>query len=642
MNDRIVSDDTVAFQGATPIDLPAWVDSLRQLVLSSLQSVDAGDRLAWIRADQRQRWASGQRVPIEAYLSLPLMAESDGDLSIDLIYSEYLLRQERNERPDPEEYLRRFPRHADALRRLFLVDSALMAIGQGESPASSAAPPTEALPTIGRYVILDKLAEGGQGVVFRAVHPQLGREVAIKWSKERVGADGSRDRLVAEGKLLARIEHPRMVRVFDLDFHQERPFLVMELATGTTLEAYWDRVRPSPAEAASLAARIARAIDVLHRQGITHRDLKPKNILVDAAGEPKIVDFGLATQRHGFQSSESSDHVSGTLAYIPPEQAKGDEAAIGPRSDVYALGGVLHFLLTGKAPRQADDMRRMFDAAGRGEWDRSALAASNIAPALRRICETSLSVDANARFASASEFAEALDRWRLRAVRIRRAVLASMAILFACIAAGWLATRPHPSPIEPLTKGTQPVRTAPTKIEGVVYRKANGKGFDLKDALPIYTGNELRFTMTLPAHRHGAMLFYSEGKWTLAETYAAESTERTVSYPKSPADRVPLEGEPGTEVFVFVGSKNGPIDLGEIEGITRDLGRFPELRNDQTLLTFDEAKTQQWHRAVLGKAVQGKSPEDVAFAKLDAMRVSFLRIADTCGAVLFAHRSPDN
>jgi hypothetical protein len=642
MNDRIVSDDTVAFQGLTPIDLPAWDDSLRHLVLASLQSLDPADRLEWIRADQKQRWAAGKRVPMEAYLSLPVIGAS-GDLAIDLIYSEYLLRQERREAPDPEEYLRRFPQHADPLRRLFLVDSALMSMGEAglEPPAAEPTPAVSALPTIGKYMILDKLAEGGQGIVFRAVHPQLGREVAIKWSKEPVGT-GSRDRLVAEGKLLARIEHPRMVRVFDLDFHQDRPFLVMELATGSTLEAYRDRAQPNPAEAASLAARIARAIDVLHSQGITHRDLKPKNILVDAAGEPKIVDFGLATQRHGFQSSELGDHISGTLAYIPPEQAKGDEAAIGPRSDIYALGGVLHFLLTGKAPRRAEDMRKMFDAAGRGEWDRSTLEEANTPPALRRICEKALAADPESRFASAGEFADALDHWRLRKARARRAVLLSLAVALVGVVVGWIMLRPNVPVAEVPSKGLQPVRTALTKIEGVVYRNAKGKGFDLKDALPVYTGNELRFTMLLPAQRHGAMLFFSEGKWTLAETYLAESADRTVSYPRAPGARVPLEGEAGTEVFVFVARDKGPIDLAEIERLTPDIGRLPEMRNDQTYLTFNEIETKQWHRGVLGKTVQAQSPEDIAFAKLEAMRVSLLRTADTCGAVLFVHRPSED
>ena len=328
-----------------------WDPTLEHLVIHELGRLPADARLDWIRTDQRQRWLKGFRIPIEGYLELPPLTNLEPDLLLDLIYSEYILRQTLGEEPSVAEYLGRFPNIETPLRRLFAIDQALLPVVSLSPPAAQ--PFTGALPTkaIGKYPILSLLAEGGQGVVYRALHPTLAKEVVIKWSKHATNSTRDRDQLLAEGRLLARIEHPNLVRIFDLDFHDGRPFLVMESVDGLNLEQYFDRARPGPKQVAALVARIARALEVVHRKGIIHRDIKPKNILIDEKDQPKLIDFGIAQSNRNFTEPRTdSPLVSGTLAYISPEQANGDEASFGPRTDIFGLGGVLHYLLTGSAP----------------------------------------------------------------------------------------------------------------------------------------------------------------------------------------------------------------------------------------------------------------------------------------------------
>jgi serine/threonine protein kinase len=195
--------------------------------------------------------------------------------------------------------------------------------------------------------VIAPLDAGGQGLVYRGLHPTLGRDVVIKLSRA-AGGPADRDRLQEEGRILADLEHPNLARVYDLDVHDGRAFLVMEYVRGPHLEQFARQRPPSPRQAAALVAPVAQALAAAHRRGVVHRDVKPKNILIDEAGRPRLIDFGLARLEDAWHQAPSEEgEVAGTLAYMPPEQAR-DAAEVGPRSDVFSLGGVLYFLLTGK------------------------------------------------------------------------------------------------------------------------------------------------------------------------------------------------------------------------------------------------------------------------------------------------------
>ncbi|MSQ97386.1 MAG: serine/threonine protein kinase [Gemmataceae bacterium] len=548
-----------------------WDDSVRRLVIRELGGLPVDARLDWIRSDQRQRWLKGSRIPIEGYLELPPVTNVEPDLFLDLIYSEYILRQGIGEMPSEAEYLRRFPKLETELRRLFAVDQALLPV---EAPRlHDDVAETMPCPAIGKYPILSVLAEGGQGVVYRALHPTLAKEVIVKWSKQTTNTARDRDHLLAEGRLLARIEHPNLVRVFDLDFHEGQPFLVMESVDGVNLEQYFDAARPGPKQAGALVARIALALEFVQRKGITHRDIKPRNILIDDKDQPKLIDFGIAQWTCSFSEPRTdSGFVSGTLAYISPEQADGDEANFGPRTDIFGLGGVLHYLLTGSAPYREKDVRALFQSAKEGNWDRTPLQSAqdgSIPARLRAICTRALAPDPKNRYASALEMAQALEAYAQRPRKIAWMSGLLGAAILACAVVGGLALRSPPVDSTLVkNKGVEQepgTPRAPTKLAIDVVRDKRGP-FALEDAVPIRTGNELRFNMPLPPDRFASLFHYSEGKWVLCHQFGPEESWRMASYPNA-GERVPLLGKSGTEFFLFCARRQKPIDLPELQTI---------------------------------------------------------------------------
>jgi serine/threonine protein kinase len=151
-------------------------------------------------------------------------------------------------------------------------------------------------------------------------------------------ATGSEDALVAEARLLAQLDHPNLVRVHDLGFHENCPYVVLDYVPGRSLREVV-RDQPLSAErAAEIVAKVARALAVVHARGITHGDLKPANILIDENGEPRLIDFGIARERSAWSANDETSEIAGTLLYMAPEQARGESARIGCRTDVYGLG----------------------------------------------------------------------------------------------------------------------------------------------------------------------------------------------------------------------------------------------------------------------------------------------------------------
>lgn len=204
------------------------------------------------------------------------------------------------------------------------------------------------------YRILDKIHQGGQGVVFRAHQFSTKRTVAIKVLREgALASDTARKRFQREVEIAARLEHSNIVAVFDSGRTREgHPYYVMEYVRGQDLEAYVRSRRPTVDRLLRLFLGVLAGVHHAHQHGVVHRDLKTANILVDGEDRPKVLDFGLARREVGTMESvlSTDGQFVGTVATMSPEQVRGDIAAIDARTDVYALGIILYQLLTGGFP----------------------------------------------------------------------------------------------------------------------------------------------------------------------------------------------------------------------------------------------------------------------------------------------------
>ena len=204
---------------------------------------------------------------------------------------------------------------------------------------------------IGDYDLIELIAQGGMGVVYQARQRSLNRIVALKLLLG--GAHASEDfkkRFQQEAETAAKLQHPNIIPIYEVGVHEGRPYFSMELVAGANL-ARLTRDQPLPArKAASYLESLAETMHYAHEQGVVHRDLKPSNILIGADDRPRITDFGLARRLDEDSSLTLSGEMLGTPGYLPPEQASAKKGATGPHSDVYALGAVLHFLLTGRPP----------------------------------------------------------------------------------------------------------------------------------------------------------------------------------------------------------------------------------------------------------------------------------------------------
>jgi Protein kinase domain/Bacterial tandem repeat domain 1 len=266
--------------------------------------------------------------------------------------------------------------------------------------------------TFGRYELRRPLGKGGMGRVYLAHDPQLDRLVALKMPNPVDNIAGWRDRFFVEARAAATLTHPHVCAVYEVGEVDGQPYLTMAFIEGETVAATLARQGPmTPAAAVELVAIVARAMHEAHQRGIIHRDLKPANLILDGAGRPIIMDFGLAIR------STSADDLRltltgvalGTPAYMPPEQAGGDHDTIGPASDVYSLGVVLFELLTGRPPFRGKTFGKLLAQIERDPPPRPSVLNPAVDEALEAIVLKALAKAPADRFASAREFADALE-----------------------------------------------------------------------------------------------------------------------------------------------------------------------------------------------------------------------------------------
>jgi len=207
---------------------------------------------------------------------------------------------------------------------------------------------------VGPYRLIEKLGKGGMATVFKAYHPSLDRYVAIKALHPAfMEHPGFLDRFEREAKVVAKLEHPNIVPIYDFSEHEDRPYLVLKYVRGETLKARLEKNKLTYKETRHIFRVISSALSYAHQEGVLHRDVKPSNVLMDKAGGIYLADFGLARIAETSQTTLSGQMMMGTPHYISPEQAKG-LGNLDSGTDIYSLGVMMYELLVGEVPFQAD------------------------------------------------------------------------------------------------------------------------------------------------------------------------------------------------------------------------------------------------------------------------------------------------
>jgi len=207
---------------------------------------------------------------------------------------------------------------------------------------------------VGQYQVIGQLGQGGMATVYKAYHPKLDRNVAIKVLHPAFKEDADfLARFEREAQIVAKLEHPHIVPVYDYAEHQGQPYLVMKFIEGRTLKRVLQEAPISLAEILRIMTAVASALTYAHEHGVLHRDIKPSNIVIDKHGTPFLTDFGLARIAQAGASTMSADMILGTPQYISPEQAAG-LGNLDSRTDIYSLGVILYEMVVGRVPFNAD------------------------------------------------------------------------------------------------------------------------------------------------------------------------------------------------------------------------------------------------------------------------------------------------
>lgn len=309
--------------------------------------------------------------------------------------------------------------------------------------ATMPAPETEAVAepqTWGKYRLANNVGEGSYGSVYRAWDSDLERDVAIKILHRRVGDTRLRERLLQEGRALAKVQHNNVVRVLGIEAHGDRVGLCMEFVRGKTLaDIVRGQGRLSAAEAVLIGQDLCRALSAVHRAGFIHRDVKAKNVMRDDAGRIVLMDFGTGRSA---EAQGSRNDRAGTPLYMAPEAL--EEGQVSARSDVYSLGVLLYYLVSGEYPVTA----RSVDELREAHANRNHRWLSGVRPdlpvAFMQVVERAIALDPDERYASASDLLAALNNLRLGSGswfrRIAKPVIGVAAVVGVLTALGALTS----------------------------------------------------------------------------------------------------------------------------------------------------------------------------------------------------------
>jgi eukaryotic-like serine/threonine-protein kinase len=304
---------------------------------------------------------------------------------------------------------------------------------------------------VSHYRISGKLGQGGMGVVYSAEDTRLGREVALKFVPENQRDEQARERLQREARAASALNHPNICTIYDVGEHEGEYFIAMELLQGETLQQRLWRGSLPLDMALEIGIQLSDALQAAHSKGILHRDIKPSNIFLSEHGQAKLMDFGLARSLRAAVASKASDltaslgdpHLTspgtalGTVAYMSPEQARGEE--LDARSDLFSLGAVLYETITGQGPFPGNSTALIFDAI----LNREPAPVSRLNPKfpqeLERILSKLLEKDRELRYQSAAELRSDLKRLKRDSESGKTAVVSPVSVKGGLHHMGWWA-----------------------------------------------------------------------------------------------------------------------------------------------------------------------------------------------------------
>jgi serine/threonine protein kinase len=370
-------------------------------------------------------WRAGQGPRIEDYLASAAVTDH-AELLRCLVKLELELRARSGDQARRDEYERRFPNDAELLSGVFplpptLQDTGPYTPGADSVPVEpSARPGTETCPPVptknGRYKVQRYLGGGTFGDVWLAHDEVLDRQVAIKVPSARLLATRrAKEEFVREARIVARLEHPGIVKAYDFDEENGTCYIVYEYVDGVPLA---ERMQTGVAhtEAAAIIRAVSEALHHAHVEGLVHRDIKPDNILIDRKGRPRVADFGLAVREEDLPRERG--RLAGTYPYMSPEQVRREGNRLDGRTDIYSLGVVLYELLCGRRPFQGETEEELEDEILNREAKPPRQIKDSIPAELERICLKALSKRIQDRYTTArdmaAEVAAALERMSRR------------------------------------------------------------------------------------------------------------------------------------------------------------------------------------------------------------------------------------
>ncbi|MDD2734861.1 MAG: serine/threonine protein kinase [Desulfuromonadaceae bacterium] len=405
---------------------------------------------------------------------------------------------------------------------------------------------------IGRYQIIDEIGRGAMGVVFKAHDPNLDIILALKvLKKERLTNEPFVRRFMAEARALGRLDHPEIVRVFNVDKDGDDVYIAMEFIQGEPISSLMKKQPYAPDAIVDFGSRMAEALHYAHKKGIIHRDVKPSNILCTTEGKLKITDFGIAhiEDPSGVEETQAGE-ILGTPAYMSPEQVLG--RPIDGRSDLFSLGIILYEMATGSRPFQGQGMNAIFNAITNDVPPPIHTISQTIPRSLSDIIMKCLSKSPEARHADGRELAAALRSSvaicgpvvtgitvsKEKSGKYISVLIIAGLIVAIAIVAFLLLGRSSPLPESAAVTGVQPPTTQPSDV---VQKSSRLKAESTPSGATIYVdGVQVGFTpnsVSLEPGKHELIISLPNyDKWE-AQVEFENGTETPVSVTLTPAGK---------------------------------------------------------------------------------------------------------